>query len=200
MEYACVVIPKIKIKELYITEGKSMQEISLIMKCSVNAVTYWMNKYGIKRRSISDAIYGWHNPTGDPFKFRLPRTARENRLFGLGLGLYWGEGTKANKGAIRLGNSDPKLIKVFINFLITFFSIRKEDLKFGLQIFSDIDPSEALDFWTKALKIDKSQFQKPVVTISGSLGTYRKKSQYGVVTVHYNNKKARDLLISFLPM
>ena len=177
-----------------------MQEIAVIMKCSVNTVAYWMNKHGIKRRLIRDAIYNWHNPTGDPFKFRLPKTAAENKLFGMGIGLYWGEGTKANKGAIRLGNSDPKLIKTFINFLIVIFGIRKTDLKFGLQIFSDIDPGQALDFWTKALKIDKSQFQKPVVTISGSLGTYRKKSQYGVVTVHYNNRKARDLLISFLPM
>ncbi len=99
-----------------------------------------------------------------------------------------------------LGNTDPKLIKKFIEFLIKFFSIKKNDLKFGLQIFSDIDTGVAMDFWIKMLKIKKYQIGKPVITKSGSIGTYKKKSEYGVMTVMYHNTKMRDLLIDILPM
>lgn len=188
------------LEELYVIQGKSVQDIANKFNLSRRGVKYWMDRYSLKARSISDAIYLWHNPSGDPFKFSLPITMKDAELFGMGLGLYWGEGTKSNKHTIRLANTDPKLLNVFIKFLIRFFRIKRSDLKFGLQIFTDINPKKALDFWTKSLHIEKAQFQKPIITISGSLGTYRKKSQYGVVTVHYNNKKARDLLVGMLPM
>jgi len=185
---------------MYIRKGMSVQNIADKLGYSRRGVKYWLDKYGIKSRTMSEAIYLWHNPNGDPFEFTRPKTMKEAKLFGLGLGLYWGEGTKSNKHCIRLGNTDPNLINKFIEFLERIFGINRKDLKFGLQIFTDINVHEALTYWTKALRVDKKQFQVPVVTKSGSLGTYRKKSQYGVVTVHYNNKKARDILVSLLPM
>lgn len=175
-----------------------MQDVASAMNCSLNSVVYWMKKYGIKRRTRSEATYLKRNPDGDPFVVKNPRTLAENKLFGLGLGLYWGEGTKSDKHSIKLGNTDPELLKVFMRFLIEFFSVKKEDFRFGFQIFTDINPREALDFWVKMLKVKETQFQKPVVTISGSIGTYRRKSQHGVVTLQYNNKKARDLLMGML--
>lgn len=177
-----------------------MQEIADELQCSVNRVVYWMRRHGIKRRTWSEATYRKRNPDGDPFKLKLPKTMQEAKLYGLGVGLYWGEGTKSNKHSIRLGNTDPKLLLAFIDFLETFFEIKREDLKFELQIFTDIDKNEALDYWINRLGLSSDQFGKPVVTISGSIGTYRKKSQYGVVTVVYHNIKARDHLIGMLPM
>jgi hypothetical protein len=87
---------------------------------------------------------------------------------------------------------------MFMRFLIELFGVDKDDLRFSLQIFSDIDPEEALMYWTHELGADRSQFYKPTVTISGSLGTYRR-SLYGVVTINYLNKKLRDILVGMLP-
>ncbi|HEV2412304.1 MAG TPA: hypothetical protein VGS28_00690 [Candidatus Saccharimonadales bacterium] len=158
-----------------------------------------MNKWGIERRSIGDAIYYKHNPNGDPFKLKTPETPEEHELYGLGIGLYWGEGNKANKHSVRLGNTDPELMKVFIRFLIELCGVALKDLRFGLQIFSDTDEQAVLDYWTNRLGVKASQFYKITVTISGSLGTYRRKSQYGVLTVYYHNKKLRDKLVGILP-
>jgi hypothetical protein len=182
----------------YVQEGKSMRAIADMLGCSVHKVEGGLKKYDIKRRSISDAIYLKHNPDGDPFQFDPPRTNAEWRLFGMGIGLYWGEGTKANKHAVRLGNTDPALLGVFLDFLIRFYRIRQVDCRFGLQIFTDMDPSKALDFWSKKLKIHKRQFYKPTITISGSIGTYRQKSRYGVLTIYYSNCRLRDALINSL--
>ncbi len=190
---------KRKLRDLYVDEGKSMMEIAAALGCSLHKVAYWMNKYGLKRRSRSEAIYLRCNPGGDPFKFRRPKGAHEAELFGMGLGLYWGEGTKASLDSVRLGNTDPKLISAFMYFLVTFFGIDRRDLRFGLQVFSDMNSSLVLDFWVKKLKIGKEQFYKVIVTRSRSLGTYRKKSQFGVLTVMYHNKKMRDLLVGLLP-
>ena len=191
-------LSKEKLSVLYISERKSMQEIADIFDCSLHKVKYWMSKHGIAIRARKDAMYVKYNPDGDPFKIKIPKNLSQAKLFGLGLGLYWGEGTKASKSSIRLGNTDPALIRMFIRFLVEMFEIEKDDMRFALQIFTDISVKRALKFWKKELGIKQSQFMKPIITRSGSLGTYRKKSEYGVMTVMYHNRKLRDILVEML--
>lgn len=186
------------LESLYIVQGKSMQEIATLSSCSLHKVQYWMDKFDIQRRSISDAVYQKNNPDGDPFTIVKPQNIQEAILFGIGIGLYWGEGTKANKSSVRLGNTDPALISRFIEFLEKFFGIRKLDMRFGLQIFTDLNVEEAVNFWIKSLKINRSQFMKPVITLSIRKGTYKKKSQNGVLTVYYHNKHLRDALVNMV--
>ncbi|MDO8667585.1 MAG: hypothetical protein Q7K35_00615 [bacterium] len=188
------------LNNLYIDQHKSASEISKLISCSPNRINYWLKKYKISKRTISEAVYIKHNPDGDPFEFISPKNLEEAKLFGLGIGLYWGEGNRANKNTVRLGNSDAALLNKFIEFLIKFFNINKKDLKFHLHTFSDINIDEALMYWTKKLKVEKKQFYKPFVTKSGSLGTYKKKSKYGVLTVYYGNIKLKNKLISLLPL
>lgn len=184
------------LREFYIKKKKSAVEIAKIFQCSPNKINYWLQKHGIPKRKISDAIYIKHHPKGDPFKISNPKTLEEAKLYGLGIGIYWGEGNKANKNTIRVGNTDPALLRIFIKFLIKFFDIGKEDLKFHLHLFSDIDVNQAMHFWLRELGIKKSQFYKPMISKSGSLGTYRQKSKYGVLTVYYGNIKLRNILVN----
>ncbi len=186
--------------KLYQIEQKSVSEIAGIFNCSENKINYWLSEYGIRKRSISEAIYIKHNPDGDPFSFRAPKNIQEAKLFGMGVGLYWGEGTKADNASVRLGNSDPALLRIFISFLIKFFKIKKVDLRFHLHIFSDINPEEATNFWVKQLGIKKIQLYKPTITRTGKLGTYKKKSRYGVLTLYYCNSKLKKVLMNLLPM
>jgi hypothetical protein len=182
---------------LYTRRNRSMREISKVLGCSATKVAYWMERYKISRRDKSEATYQKRNPFGDPFKLSEPSDFNEALLMGIGLGLYWGEGNKLNKNSIKLGNTDPALVRAFIAFL-NLFKIDKNKLHFGLQIFSDAKPSEALDFWIKQLKVQKSHFQKVVVTPLRGQGTYKRKLKYGVLTVYFNNKKLRDVIISKL--
>ena len=153
-----------------------------------------MDIHGIPSRSISEAIYLKSNPKGDPFKIKKLNNKEDFFIMGLGLGLYWGERTKSNKNSIRLGNTDPALILKFIKFMDVVYGVKKDKLKFGLQIFNDIVPQEALSFWVKILGVGRDRFQKVVVTPSRGFGTYRKKVKYGVITIYYHNKKLRDIL------
>jgi hypothetical protein len=187
-----------KLNNLYIKKGKSVPEIARILNCSEHKVNYWFNKYNIEKRNISDAIYLKYNPNGDPFFFTPPKNMKEAELFGLGIGLYWGEGNKLNKNTVKLGNSDPVLLNKFILFLIKFFNIKKKDLKFHLHTFSDINIEDCYNYWIKELKIHKKQFYKPTITITGKLGTYRKKCDYGVLTLYYGNTKLRNKLIELI--
>jgi hypothetical protein len=186
------------LKDLYEKKKFSMKEISQKLKCSHTQVSYWMKHYKIKRRSRSESVYIKNNPKGDPFFFRNPKTFDEAILYGLGLGLYWGEGTKANNYSIRLGNTDPDLIVMFISFLETFFSIPKKELRFGIQIFSDMAPEQVLRFWCIKLKVSASQFMKTVVTKKRNKGSYSRKIEHGVLTIYFHNTRARNIIFSLI--
>lgn len=78
----------------------------------------------------------------------------------------------------------PKTYQGIYIVLGRLFGVEKTDLRFGLQIFNNLD---------------LSHFSKVIVTISGSLGTYRKKSVYGFMTVKYHNKEFRDVVVNMSP-
>jgi len=185
----------------YIKEKKSAVEVARILGKSETGINYWMKKHGIKKRTISEAVYLKNNPKGDPFKIKIPNSLYLSELKGIGIGLYWGEGNKKNKYSIKLGNTDPALIKKFIEFLVKILGINKNDLKFSLQVFSDADPEKAKKYWIKYLNIKSQQFYKKItITKSGKVGTYKKKNKSGVLIVYYHNIKLRNILIDMLPL
>ncbi|MBI3589129.1 MAG: hypothetical protein HY093_01810 [Candidatus Liptonbacteria bacterium] len=194
-----VILTKEKLEDLYLKNKLSVPVIAQKLGCSEHKINYWLGKHNILKRTISEAVYLKYNPKGDPFKFNPPITAEDHELFGMGVGLYWGEGNKANKNIVKLGNSDSELLKVFIQFLIKFFNIKKQDLRFHLHIFTDINLRKAKGFWIYELGIKENQIYKPTITQTGKLGTYRHKSQYGVMTVYYANTKLRNLIVNLIP-
>lgn len=178
--------------------GLSSKKISKKLNISVNKVNYWLKKFEIPKRSISEAIYLKYNPNGNPFQIKKNLTNKELKLLGLGLGLYWGEGSKKNVSGVRLSNSDPKLIKKFIEFLVKICQVETDKIKFWLQIFDDTSPQKALKFWCKELNVQSKQFYKPTITPSRGLGTYKEKCKFGVITVMFNNVKLKKQLLSMI--
>ena len=65
--------------------------------------------------------------------------------------LYWGEG---NKRELNLINGDPNLIKVFIMCLES-LGVMKDQMKFTLRIFEDMNKEEAVRYWAKVINISK---------------------------------------------
>ena len=195
MWYTITMISEEYLLKNYCIEGWSVSDIASELHCSQSKVTYWLHKYNITKRTISEAIYLKSNPDGDPFRVKKLKTKEDWFLYGLGLGLYWGEGTKSNKHTVRLGNTDPNLIKKFIKFLCGIYSIDTNKLHYGLQVFSDMDPLKAQQFWMKELSANQEQFQKVIVTPARGVGTYKNKTKHGVLTVHFNNKKLRDIIV-----
>ena len=121
----------------------------------------------------------------------------------MGLGLYWGEGNKKNKTAVRLGNTDPALIRKFLEFMVQILGVKQAKLRFGLQIFGDMNPRQTLSFWLNELKdfhIRPTQFFKITVTPHRGVGNYREKTKYGVLTIHFNNSKLKKVIDSMLPL
>ncbi len=189
-------LSKQELQRLYEQKGLSVVAIAAKFKCSQSKVNYWLAKHQITKRTIADAVYLRANPGGDPFRFSAPASPRDWFLYGLGLGLYWGEGNKANKLAVRLGNTDPGLLRAFLYFLDATYHVDKSRLRFGLQIFSDVNVSAAIKYWCKELALQPQQFQKTATRSRLQRGTYTQKAPYGVLTIYFSNTKLRATIMA----
>lgn len=120
-----------------------------------------------------------------------------NPLFIAGLMLYWGGGTKAAKSQIRLANSDPELAKLFVDFLQKVCRIPEEKIKIALLSYADSDDPSLRRFWSFALKIPLSQFQKTVIIASTP------KTRHlvgGVCTIVVSSSYFREKMLEWLKL
>jgi len=175
-----------------------MYEISKIYKCSVHKIAYWMRKFGIERRSRSEANYLKYNPYGNPFKIKANLNAQDLFLKGLGLGIYWGEGAKTNKYSLRVANTDPGVIRAFRRFLFEICGVRADKISYSLICFNDSDPILSKSHWSEELGILPEKFGKITIIPKQGKGNYKKKSMFGVCTINVSNIKLRDWLIGEL--
>lgn len=175
-----------------------MAEIARLLRISTNKVSYWMDRYNLKRRSINEAIYLKKNPTGDPFFVKINLNQYELFLLALGLGLFWGEGMKKSSSGVRLGNTDPYMIVFFREFLEKVCGVKREKINYSLQLFGDVDKNEALQFWCDILSITPKKLGKiSMVKLRGN-GTYKKKNTFGVLQIACHNKKLKEIIDNLL--
>ena len=108
-------------------------------------------------------------------------TKRE--LFLSGLFLYWAEGGKTKNGTTCLTNTNPNMLKFFINWL-KIFNIPKEKLKIHLHLYSNMNIKKQEKYWSIELGIPLKQFKKSYIKKSSSLAiTYKNGFGQGTCTV-----------------
>ena len=97
--------------------------------------------------------------------------------------LYWTEGGK-QEGNMKFTNTDPELVRLFVALLRNTFDIDESRFRVALQIHEYHDVRRVTAFWSRALKIPKSQFWKPYLKKRGNGKKYRKNFA-GICNVHY---------------
>lgn len=110
-------------------------------------------------------------------------------IFLCGLFLYWGEGTKTSESVSALTNTNPSMIKFFVNWYRT-LGIDRGRLKFRLQLYADMDVRKETLFWSYFLDIPLNQFSKPHMKKSNLIDhTYKVGFGHGTCTVSFNNNE-----------
>jgi len=110
-------------------------------------------------------------------------SAKEKMLFACAL--YWGEGSKKDFG---LSNTDPELIKSFINILRNVFNVQNNKLRISIRIYEDLDRDRCLNFWSQIVGIEKEKF----INVDVLRGKKKGKLEYGMCRVRV--LKGGDLL------
>lgn len=149
-------------KQLNIAESTAsawLRNIQLTPEQSQNLlVLKAQNSRQLNRDRAFQRYQQWHIEAVDFFNAHKDET-----LFMLGIGLYWGEGGKAYKTLV-LTNSDPALIKVWVDWCKTY--IPKVELRGGLALHKNLDCNIAKAYWQKLSSIEKIYIMivKPVAS------------------------------------
>ena len=99
--------------------------------------------------------------------------------------LYLGEGTKNKRSALVFGNSDPEIIKLFLQLLRRVFNIDEKKFRCTLQGREDQDIKTLELFWSGITKIPLNQFYGSRID-PRSKGKASKKHDYkGVCRIDY---------------
>ncbi|TSC56915.1 MAG: Resolvase helix-turn-helix protein [Parcubacteria group bacterium Greene0714_21] len=101
----------------------------------------------------------------------------QRELLLIGTALYWGEGYKKpiikngkerTYHKISLSNTDPILVKVFLEFLKNILKIPESRVRAGVRIFKHTNEQTALKYWQEITGLPKNQFEKVYYGISKS--------------------------------
>lgn len=81
--------------------------------------------------------------------------------------LYAGEGAKS-KNSVSLSNSNPVIIKFFVDWLIEICKIPKIKIGIKLQLYRDMDREQEISYWMEELDLPRENFKNPYFKKSSS--------------------------------
>jgi hypothetical protein len=108
----------------------------------------------------------------------------EREFLVAGLALYAGEGSKGD-GAVRVANTNPRIIAFFCSWLRHFYSIDESRLRVRLYLHEGLDLKEAIRYWSQITAIPAGQFGKAYRAVPDP-SIRRAKHVHGVVGVSYS--------------
>jgi len=108
----------------------------------------------------------------------------------IGLGLWMGEGSKTTE-QLRLANSDPQVIILWICWLKEICGFRETDIFLTLHLYNDSDEEACKNYWRKVTGIENIRFGKTQVDKRQT----KQKSKHGKLpygTVHVSTRSGGD--------
>lgn len=107
--------------------------------------------------------------------------------------LYWCEGAKNHYRGVVFTNSDPRLIKTFLQLFREGFVVNEKKFSVCVHLHEYHNVNKQLRFWSRVTKIPLKNFIKPYLKLNS--GKRIHKNYPGCVSVRYgNNDMARQLL------
>lgn len=125
--------------------------------------------------------------------YRINNTVFQKSLLSM---LYWTEGTKYEKmGGLRFTNTDPKLVKLFVELLKYSYKIDPSLLRVALHIHYYHKIKIVKKFWSTHLNIPESQFNYVYIKKRSATKRYRKNFM-GICIIYYPVGKIRKEIMA----
>ena len=212
-------LEKEKAQELRLN-GLSFKQIAQTLDVSKSSVSAWVRNVAVPKEAFSNINEQRRLGREQSRKTRLSNIAKINDeinarcreeiiplsnrdLWIAGVMLYAGEGFKSSSVSnqrVEIVNSNPEILRIFINFLIKVCLVSKEKIRVRLMLYEDISPEEAREFWSRELGIATNQFCKPFIKRSYRDVPYRhlRRSKYGTAHVNLYDIKVYKKIIGWL--
>lgn len=120
----------------------------------------------------------------------------ERELLIAGFFLYWGEGTKRSASNTVFTNTDPSMVRAFVQW-IQLLGVKFESLRVKLHIYSDMNEQKAKRYWCEQIGFTKKQFKTTYIKQSKLSDITYKHTDYGQGTcnVMYSNRELNDFVL-----
>ena len=195
--------------------GKRYSEIKKIVPVRKGSLSLWLKNYPLsksqiarleekKSRQIERYIQSMRLKRNNKLrgyyeiqrKKHLPFTKEE--LYLAGLFLYWGEGNKSSRHTISINNTDPRVIKFALYWIIKGLGIDKSKIKVLVHLYSDMEVEKELNFWSEGIGIDRNQFSRPYIKESKKTGLSQRGFGHGTCTLITHNTVVKENLFMSL--
>jgi hypothetical protein len=196
-------------------EGKSYSEIKSLLGVNKSTLSGWLKDMPLsseRMRQLRDhnlkRIENFRRTMAEKKKAKLDLVfgkvkkdisrLKDRDLFIGGLFLYWGEGSKRDRGGISFTNTNPAMIKFFIKWL-GLMGFGKDKLKVNLHLYSEMDQVKQINYWSKELGISKKQFRRPYIKNSFSRDIkYKSGFGQGTCSVILEKQEMNDYILMAL--
>jgi len=183
-----------QVKYLYNKEGFGMREIANKMSVSIDAISYFMRKHDLKRRSPQDSNSLRYQKAATSFHLRELKTEKLRTLKAVGTMLYWGEGCKSDKvGVVDFANCDSVMIITFMKFLREVCGVNENRLRMYLYLHTNQNIESCIKYWSGITGVSKNQFTKPYIRKDFN-ESKKDKMPHGLIHVRYSDKKLLNLI------
>lgn len=182
-----------KLKNLYYKKGYSASRVGEILGRSTTSIYKFMKRHGLRRRSPAETNNIAYERQKPSYHSKKHLTLKEEKLKVAALMLYWAEGyknlsRKARGGTVDFGNSDPKMIQLFLKFLREICGVSENRLRIYLYCYANQNVEFLKNYWSKVTGISLKQFTKPYIR-KDFLPEKSGKMKYGLVHIRYSDKK-----------
>lgn len=190
-------------------EGTSLREVEKALKVPRSTLSGWFkhikltkkHQNRLKRNWLSALdkarrqAVRWHNQQKE-LRIKIAEKEANNILANLNTNdphtlelalamLYLGEGLKTKSG-LGIGNSDPLILKFFVNILVKNFNVDINRIKCSLHLRADQNPEELKRYWSKQLNLPVTNFTSPSID-QRTTGRPTYNSYHGVCVVQCGN-------------
>ncbi len=191
-------------------EGKSIKEIERLIGVRRSSISVWVRdivltaeqKKRLAARTLALDVLERRRQTrlANGYKARYPFLLRgvadiealeHIDVLMLGLGLYWGEGSKTTRGTIELSNTDPRIIQIHVLFLTQVCGFPKNRLRGHVGVHAHLSSHAAEKYWARISGIPVSQFYRTSIQKSRAGNGERDALPYGTFSVSVHNTEMR---------
>jgi len=199
-------------------QGKSYNKINEELEIPKSTLSSWLSNIKwskhIKKELIKKANYiarrnlqlynkkhkerweQWREEARQEAKKEFPKLMKDP-LFIAGLMLYWGEGDSKTKNPIRLSNTDPRMISLYIKFLTKSLKISRGKLRSAIILYPDLSEKKCIDFWAVVEGIPKSQFYKTQFIKSRHP---TKRLTNGICMIIYSSRQMKEKILIWIDL
>ena len=184
-------------------KGKSYSEILKSVKISKSTLSLWLRDMPLsekQKRDLEGRTKSRYAGSKARQQARINLTKEiienskreasnllENKLFLLGLMLYWAEGTKRGEEMVNFSNSDPNMIKLMMRWFREVCQVKEERFRIQVHIHSLLTPKDVKGYWSNLTGISLKQFHKLMVKKT-SLGHRKNILYYGTCCLRICDK------------